>query len=510
MNIDRIAKKYEKALELKKRDKYAATLKSELSKPEWKDKLQEITERVESIGSKSDFEKVISQLENLFENIYEKITAPGLDAFIEWVDLHAKNQENVKKLRSFLKRNYEAYSTSIDKILSAIDCLPQEDEKHLFDNLIDNFNKKIKSEVSGFVKDADKFEHTIDGFLSKLCSEYTGISAIADLAYTDINQLYTEEQKKITTLSFYEDIIKQAFAGGQSLSSPLDESEKDQAWHVLVSKRIRSINACITTLIRTGMSECKDEQLKDIFLRYDKDMLAAKGDVNQTLSTYLSKTWEPLQDKYSIIKNFYEEEELSFTESDWKDFEKEAEITALYKDYTTTRNGNILPQIPMTKLDEVSTKINNCHKKIIELKDKENNTGKSIREFFEEFVSTYNNKKQMLDKLIEKHPNLRGQYEEIYTQGKSITTLTNGINLIKNDGTFLKELSEGTICDMIVDMKKIKKTFLEILNQSQMEDQINWLNSLNSDVIGEREFNHEYLLTLIKEGLITLKFKKEF
>ena len=85
----------------------------------------------------------------------------------------------------------------------------------------------------------------------------------------------------------------------------------------------------------------------------------------------------------------------------------------------------------------------------------------------------------MLDKLIEKHPNLRGQYEEIYTQGKSITTLTNGINLIKNDGTFLKELSEGTICDMIVDMKKIKKTFLEILNQSQMEDQINWLNSLN-------------------------------
>ena len=147
MNIDRIAKKYEKALELKKRDKYAATLKSELSKPEWKDKLQEITERVESIGSKSDFEKVISQLENLFENIYEKITAPGLDAFIEWVDLHAKNQENVKKLRSFLKRNYEAYSTAIDKILSAIDCLPQEDEKHLFDNLIDNFNKKIKSEV---------------------------------------------------------------------------------------------------------------------------------------------------------------------------------------------------------------------------------------------------------------------------------------------------------------------------------------------------------------------------
>jgi len=510
MNINNIEKKYEKALELKKGEKYAATLKAELSKPEWKEKLQDILDRIDSIGSRSDFEKYTKQLEGLFDNIYEKITAPGLDAFIDWVNLHTKNQENVKKLRAFLKRNYETYSTSIDKILSAIDCLPQEDEKHLFDNLIADFNKKLKNVVSSFIDDPEKFENTIDGFLATLSSEYTGMSGITDLAHTSIDQLYTEEQKKTTNLSFYEDIIKRAVAVGQSLTPINDEEKKDTVLHARVSKRIRSIKVCISTLIKTGMSECEDEQLKALFVRYDKAMITSDGDVSQTLSNYLTKTWEPLQEKYQNIKDFYEEDQLSFKDSDWKGFEKEADITALVKEYQTVRTGNILPQIPTMKLEDVSTKITSCSKKINDLKAKENSTGNSIKDFFEEFVSTYNNKKQMLDKLIEKHPSLRSQYDEIYAQGKSITTLTNGIDSITEDDTFLKELAEGTIFDMIDDMKKIKETFLEILKQSQMENQINWLNGLTSDVISEGDFNHEYLLTLIKEGLITLKFKKEF
>ena len=35
MNIDKITKQYNKALEIKKGDKYAETLKLELSKQEW-------------------------------------------------------------------------------------------------------------------------------------------------------------------------------------------------------------------------------------------------------------------------------------------------------------------------------------------------------------------------------------------------------------------------------------------------------------------------------------------
>ena len=74
-----------------------------------------------------------------------------------------------------------------------------------------------------------------------------------------------------------------------------------------------------------------------------------------------------------------------------------------------------------------------------------------------------------------------------------MTTLTNGIVAIKADNSFLRELGEGTIYDMIEDMKKIKGLFLEILKQSQMEEQINWLNNLNSTNISENDFKADFL-----------------
>ena len=208
MNIDKIKTQYEKALELKSSEKYADLLKVELSNPTWKQELDAITERLHSIGSKSDFKKRLEELVSLFDRVYEKITAPGLDAFIRWIQDHSKNNdENIKILSVFLKDNYESYSTSIDSILTSMENLPQEDEKHLFDPIVTDFNKKLKSEVSSFISSPDKFENNIDDFLSTLSSEYAGMSEIVELTFTGIDQLYTPEQKAIPSISFYEGII---------------------------------------------------------------------------------------------------------------------------------------------------------------------------------------------------------------------------------------------------------------------------------------------------------------
>ena len=44
------------------------------------------------------------------------MTAPGLDAFVSWVEEHTKNNENnIAKLRDFLKGNYETYSSWIHR-----------------------------------------------------------------------------------------------------------------------------------------------------------------------------------------------------------------------------------------------------------------------------------------------------------------------------------------------------------------------------------------------------------
>lgn len=90
MSLDKISIQYNKALELKKDAKYATALKAELSKPEWKQQFDAIDERLAVVGSKNDFDKCFKQLVDLFDQIYEKIAAPGLDAFIGWIKEHTK------------------------------------------------------------------------------------------------------------------------------------------------------------------------------------------------------------------------------------------------------------------------------------------------------------------------------------------------------------------------------------------------------------------------------------
>ena len=72
MNIDKITKQYNKALEIKKGDKYAETLKLELSKQEWQDELNAIEERISNILTKKYFEKCTKQLEQLFDSCMKK------------------------------------------------------------------------------------------------------------------------------------------------------------------------------------------------------------------------------------------------------------------------------------------------------------------------------------------------------------------------------------------------------------------------------------------------------
>jgi hypothetical protein len=509
MDIERIGTKYEKALEIKTGVKYAEALQTELAKSEWKDKLSAAREAINSITSSSDFDKARKQLEALFDQIYEKITAPGLDAFISWVNEHTKNQDNVNKLRQFVKDNYETYSSSIDAISSAMENLPQEDEKHLFDSLLTNFNKKLKTDVSTFVNSPDKFENNIEGFLDLLKSEYAGISTITELSYTKVEDLYTKEQKALPNIAFYNEIMNYAIRKGQSLN-PVDDTEKGKELHIIISKRIKSITSCIAALIKSGIADLEDTELKDLFKRYYKEMFIGDGHLDTILSSYLTKTWNPLQEKYEKIQAFYELKEKNFKESDWDGFDKASDLTALCNDYRSVRLGNVLSSLASMKLEEIASKINSCHKKIDDLLKKESTTCDSVKDYFEDFVETYNDKKSMLDKILAKHSELKELYDEIYGQGKALTTIENGIQTISAVGVFLDALEDGTIFDMIDDMKKIKRLFVQIIQQSGMEKEINWLNSLSSTSIDETSFNSDYLLKLIKDKLITISFEKQF
>ncbi len=508
MNIDKITKQYNKALEIKKSDKYADTLKIELSKQEWQDELKAIDERISNILTKNDFEKCTKQLEVLFDSLYEKMTAPGLDAFVSWVEEHTKNNDkNITKLREFLKGNYETYSTRIDSILCALDNISFDDDKCIFDKIISEFNKKLKSDVTAFVNKPDEFENNIDGFLTGLEDEFVGLADISELAYTNIEDLYTEEQKNDETMSFYSEIIKQSIKNGQNLAT-LNESENKSKLYLRVKNRIASIKKVITILSGTCISSNSDVTLKNLFIKFDDTMLATKGDVAECLNNFIENTWNDVETKYIDIKEFYAEDELSFNKT-WNGFEKEGEIDLLIKNYKTVRNANVLPQILTVKFEEIIPKLNKCHNDILKLQNSKTKTFDEVKDCFDEFLANYyKTKKVMLEKIVKTHPELQIDIDSIYdSENGTLATIVNGLESLCD---FMNSISDETLDTMLDDKNKTQQKFEDIMKKSGLETEIDWLQHKESLVLTPSDLENDYLRKLLENGLIKLSYTKEY
>lgn len=516
MDKSKIKNRFEEAQKLKVREQYATALKDELSKPEWTDELESLITRMESIGSEKEYEKTMNLLVSLFDKVYEKIAAPGLDKFIEWIKDNSKNETNANKLRDFLIKDYEKYSSKIDDILIAISSLPNEkEEKHIFKSLVTKFQSEQKSIISKFLNNTDLFVNNIDTFLDGLKKEYEGLTSLPELSYTSVEELYNDEQKKDTTISFYSSIINNAIAEGQSIKE-VDDNEKNlQIWQ-RAQNRISSVKKCISILVNTGIAKSNDEELKHLFSRYDKEMLKTKGDVSKVLDEYIDKTWNPLRSKYDDIKSFYEEEQLDIDENDWVDYEKKADLDILHLTYMNVRKGNVLVTLKSLSTDKVASAIKRCYDSIVDFQEKESSTRTLVKQHIEEFYKLYLAKRSMLEKLVAKQESLKPLFDSIYAEDsidKLLPNMKGGYEYLATEGSLILAMSKdnATIYETLRDMKDVKKKFMEILKQSQMEEQINWISSFgDSTTIDENSWHSQNIHDLLKNGLITLSFTKTF
>ena len=516
MDKSKIKNRFEEAQKLKVREQYATALKDELSKPEWTEELESLITRMESIGSEKEYEKTMNLLVTLFDKVYEKIAAPGLDKFIEWIKDNSKNETNANKLRDFLIKDYEKYSSKIDDILTAISSLPNEkEEKHIFKSLVTKFQSEQKSIISKFLNNTDLFINNIDAFLDGLKKEYEGFTSLPELSYTSMEELYNDEQKKDTTISFYSSIINNAIAEGQSIKE-VDDNEKNlQIWQ-RAQNRISSVKKCITILVNTGIAKSNDEELKQLFSRYDKEMLKTKGDVSKVLNEYIEKTWNPLRSKYDDIKSFYEEEQLEIDENDWADYEKKSDLDILHLTYINVRKGNVLVTLNTLSTDKVASTIKRCYDSIVDFQEKESSTRTLIKQHIEDFYKLYLAKRSMLEKLVAKQESLKPLFDSIYAEDsidKLLPNIKGGYEYRSTDGSLLLAMSkdDATIYETLRDMKDVKKKFMEILKQSQMEEQINWISSFGDcTTIDENSWHSQNIHDLLKNGLITLSFTKTF
>ena len=490
-----------------------AKVQEELAKVEWQERYKSIVAEIYAASSTKELKAATEKLQENFDSLFELITAPGVEDFINWANnlTDSKNELGTKKLKKFLVDNFTEYDNDIENVNAKKSCI-EIDETSLFASLLRGFRKKIKELVNRFLSKPEEFANNISALFDTLNKEFDGVAEIEELTYTDKTQLVPSQQQNNASLPFYDALFETIIKQNQDFKLPGNESGKyDGNFYEIITARIENVKDSFDLLVSSGVAEENDERLKEIFSKLEDDMLDTKGDVCAHIESFLEKTWATLKDYFYTIKKFEESEQLSFKSDGWKSFEKASTIDAVIEDYNSLIQEKSLTEIARSGKDKVESLLKGKAKRISELKEKINKCCEEILDVFKRTVETYSNndKKEMLTKIIKSNPSLQQSFYDIYGENGSLSTISNGIKTLSESGSnFLRALSNKTITTMIEERNNITEKFRETIKADGLEDAINWLESVGADL--NLSSLNEFIEPLLDKGLITINIQKEF
>lgn len=517
LTIEVYKERFKIALEQKDNPKYLNKISEGLSKQGWQERIGELDRSFNNIKDQQDFQKYQKSLIKLFDDLYEEITAPGVDDFIGWVNEISKdrNNTNAKELRKYLVEHYpdSSISESVESI--NLNKAVLEIENSIFHTLLDEVKKELEKETKSFLNDPKQFENKIDDYFQNLTSTLEGLSEIKELRYTSVDQLFTDEQK-LNQIDFYDDFIRAILDKGQSLK-PQSDSETTQTTLQKVKNRITEINRGISILYNSNIAKSQDDVLKTLFKNLHKEVNYAKGIV-KALSQFIDETWAEIATQYSTIYIFFKEiVNISYDES-WNSFTKKGRIISLIDEYNSLINNNILTNIQIQPIEDAKKQLKAKANAIDKYSENENKLRDEISTEFTEIINDYGSpsKKQLLKTLSKDKPSLLKIKEEIEN---NITGLINGEAKLKASDlkasdkviSYLKEDFPYVLNNLI----QIRNGFEKFLQESGMAKHLEWVelkcNGSTKGSIMEQDFNEpELMKELLQRGLIKIEIEKKF
>lgn len=505
IDFDKYKERFETAQEQKENSSFREKILEELKKPDWNERKAELDKSLQSIKDEKDFEKYQKNLAKLFDDIFEIITAPGVDAFVNWLNdlTDNKKEGSTTKLRKFFVDNYANYSESVDSIIENKNALEIPDNS-IFANLLSEAQKAIKKDCNTFLDKPAEFENNIDGFLETLNENLSGLADIEELAYTKIEELYSDEQKN-NNIDFYVDIIEKIVEINQKLNV-INDSEKADNLPTKTKRRIGDIKKCIEQLDKTNIANNSDETAKDMFLSFKDDMIKFEKGINQNLEEFLSSKWDDIITHYDTIKIFFNNVKDIAEEEEWKAFKAKDEIAVVVLKYNAVKKENPLTSLKSKSILSIQQTLT---KKFNEISDYETEAGKTKQAILDAFSNTINEYTDKLD-LIEKLDMNKSLYKQIKHDG--IEALDNACESFINQDiiTYLKD----DFSDDLKTYNNIRSWFNEVLQKSGMKSKIDWLEEQlqneDSGSISENNFDASVLMELLSNKLITLTISKTY
>jgi len=512
IDISAYNEKLEIALQQKNNPSYKTKIEDELSKTEWQERLFGIELILSNIKDEKDFLEYQKSLTKLFNDLYEVITAPGVDDFIGWVNeiTADKNNSNAYKLRNYMVERYSdsTISESIESVNSNKAVLGIENS--IFNSLLNDISKDLKKQTDNLLKDPSQFDNNIDDYFESITSTLEGLIEIEELNYNSLEELYTDIQKD-NNIGFYDNIIKAIFEKGQNLK-PQNEIEKFHGTITKVKTRIDEIKKGISILYNSDIAVSDDETLKNIFLKLDKEIKYDKG-ISNALTQFIDESWAEIEGYYLIIKEFFTQTTNITYNTSWDTFSKKGTIISIVDDYNKLAKDNMLIDILSKSVDEMIKQLKIKAKALEKYFEQEIAMKEEIEMEFIGIISEFKapNKKQLLDNLSTNNQELDKIKKDIEL---NIEGLKSGITKLKESNNVILFIKDD-FTYVLNNLNDTRSGFELFLQKSGMSRHLDWLeskcNGSTNGVISSQDFNDPTLIKeLLDKGLIKIEIEKTF
>lgn len=458
------------------------------------------------------YKAYISSLDDLLETLFEQINAPNVEDFIQWLSIITdKKNSNIDEFRAFLVKEYsEEINSSLENILSLNANLDKPNS--IFHELLNNIEKNLKKTCNTFLDQTDQYPNNLKSFLSELSSILNCISNHPELDYTDISSLYTPEQIA-NNIDYYDSIIQLLLKVNQNLKS-LSESDDEKKLPTKISSRINAFLDSIKLLDSKGPANNSDPLLKQVFLKFESDMVKFEGGIKHNLLDFLEKSWSTLIDDYSTIKNIFDNKIL-FEENNigaLTEFPKIEYVKALIANYNALLIENPLGKLLTFQPLGITRKLQEKSKEISKLHESCNEVKNFILGEFSKRIEEYKSQLiPMIALVAEKDSNIGSVYNDLKdlldgltTAWTSLNSNTDVLNYIKNDFT-----------TDVQNYLNISAKFNEALQKSGKKEHLDWLDgkmigSKESELTAVDLTNPQIIKELLADGLIKVTIKKQF
>jgi hypothetical protein len=430
-------------------------------------KWRKIVENKKSIDSLDKYDRHSKEINRFFNEVYEVITAPGLQLFIDWVRQN-DNKNNVtdkkiKWIRSFLLEEYNEYESEIDSIVESLDIIDSNG------SIFNDSKSQIRVNIIKFIincssDEKEHFEQDFTELIHSLHSLFNDLKSYEELSFTNVRDFYTDETSQVNlNIDYYSEIIDKIVKTNDFISTNQGDVSVDDL-SGMVNENITDIKESIEQLDSLDVGIDSSDTLKILFDKYGQSLVFKNaGNVEGDLRDSLEKVWEQIVEKYEIIDLFFKNNNYatinnfkhSFNE--WDDFSFAPALIDYLDGAVITLSDNPINNFQKYDFDEIKKQLSAISKKITGLN--ENELKDELSRTFTEIIDDYSNTKiPILSKP--KLNILPIDIEKIDSKLKGIHGFINNINESNNLVETLNEQFEHLI-RLVEEVSQMYKGLLE-------------------------------------------------